>query len=89
MYKHVLGPTVLVGDLLICEVRCFGSLRHFKPYLVIYGQFPQLEEQIVPGNEPATDNYLAWDSKPNHSGNVHTCIKDPCVMLCDDLTLHN
>ena len=27
----------------------------FQPYSVIYGgQFPQLEEQIVPGSEPAT-----------------------------------
>jgi len=27
----------------------------FQPHLVIYGgQFPQLEEHIVPGSEPAT-----------------------------------
>ena len=27
----------------------------FQPYFVIYwDQFPQLEEQIVPGSEPAT-----------------------------------
>ena len=27
----------------------------FQPFLVIYGgQFPQIEEQIVPGSEPAT-----------------------------------
>ena len=27
----------------------------FQPYLVIYGgQFPEMEEQIVPGIEPAT-----------------------------------
>ena len=46
----------------------------FQPYLVIYiswRQFPQLEEQIVPGSEPATfrwqltTNYLSWDSNPS------------------------
>ena len=27
----------------------------FQPYLVIYGgQFPKLEEHIIPGSEPAT-----------------------------------
>jgi len=31
------------------------KLHYFQPYLVIYdGQFPQLEEHIVPGSEPAT-----------------------------------
>ena len=30
----------------------------FQPYLAIYGgQFPQLEEQIVPGSKPATFRY--------------------------------
>ena len=43
----------------------------FQPCLVIYGgQFPQLEEQIVPGSESATfrnqtDNYLSWYSNPS------------------------
>ena len=43
----------------------------FQPCLVIYGSlFPQLEEQIVPGSEPATfhlatDNYLSWDLNPS------------------------
>ena len=36
-------------------VRWIGALRHFQPSLVIYGgQFPQLEEHIVRGSEPAT-----------------------------------
>ena len=45
-----------------------------QPYLVIYGgQFPQLDEQVDPGSEPAilplaTDTYLSWDSNPNQSG---------------------
>ena len=35
------------GKLVLCAI--------FQPCLVIYGgQFPQLEEQIVPGSEPAT-----------------------------------
>ena len=45
----------------------------FQTSLVIYGgQFPQLEEQVVSGSEPATfrqqlttDNYLSWDSNPS------------------------
>ena len=38
----------------------------FQSCLVIYGgQFPQLEEHIVP---LATDNSLSWDSKPSGEG---------------------
>jgi len=48
------------------------------------GQFPQLEEQFVPGstctsNLPlATDNYLSWDSNSSGEGRV--------VSKRDDLT---